>query len=138
MLKIIIQSLPLNVQNLLDVLNSTNAKMLITNKKVKARYVQAFDIYLIQLQTTQQKNQTVTDQLRCYEFLYLVSNFYGFPALFRKYFRKLVYILECIGSGSKLKSTRGTLLLLLLNKTRLNQELILKPGNKFFEFELRR
>ena len=57
MLKIIIQSLPLNVQNLLDVLNSTNAKMLITNKKVKARYVQAFDIYLIQLQKTQQKTR---------------------------------------------------------------------------------
>ena len=56
MLKIIIQSLPLNVQNLLDVLNSTNAKVLITNKKVETRYVQAFDIYLIQLQTTQQKN----------------------------------------------------------------------------------
>ena len=57
MLKIIIQSLPLNVQNLLDVLNSTNAKVLITNKKVETRYVQAFDIYLIQLQKTQQKTR---------------------------------------------------------------------------------
>ena len=95
--------------------------MLITNKKVGAQYVQTFDIYL-----------TKTYTVRCYEFIYLVSNFYGFPAFLGKYFRKLVYILECIGSGSKLKSTRGTLLLLLLNNTQLNQELILKPGNKFF------